>query len=496
MKSIFKTFTLIFCLALISVSCIKEELPVPKPIPTPETDRGQLVGILDSASYTCEEFADAINASPTFSYFGRMTGADNTLSDLLSSAITTLVNGRQPVLDLMFSKRVGLDKQLRRQWHIESYTFTYRSVDAMGNPITLAGRVTFPNNTVNNIIHEVSSLSLVSHQFLISQDWAPSNNLSLLSMRCLYNSAVIEPDYQGYGYDNLKHVHTVLSTNTMGRQMADCAMAAVALMNRHGVQLASDGIATNWGTSAGEPYAISFARYYDREASSVERATIPLKSTFANDGVLSFADLTVYQDEHPNIDLFYPQYVSAITALPTSVLHGYLSEQFFPEWMNTTMIEYNGMTASYLYWASRFVNAFTVLRPHMPDPSTVLPNMGMRLNADMLKDDGHINYESSKTQTFLQICREQMTFDDWTPQTEIYLGNEDEDSISPYASAYAKYLELRQRSDKVHWLIIDNSNSILRPYMNVHEVSSLESLLYMTLAPEPKDMRLIHREEL
>ena len=119
----------------------------------------------------------------------------------------------------------------------------------------------------------------------------------------------------------------------------------------------------------------------------------------------------------------------------------------------------------------------------------------MRLNAAMLNEDGHLNYDSPKTQAFMQICSEQMTYDDWIPQTEIYMANEDEDSVSPYYIAYAKYNMLRKNSDKVHWLVIDNANSVLRPYMNVHEVSSLESLLYMTLAPEPKDMRLIHREE-
>ncbi len=495
MKSILKSLTLISLVALLFASCIKDDLPIPNPNPTPEVGRGQLLGILDSTAYDCNGFADAINAAPMFSYFGRMTGSDNELSNLLSTGIATLVKGRQPVLDLMFSKRVGLDKQYRRQWQIESYTFTYRSVDPLGNPIDLAGRVTFPNNTVDGTIHEVSSLSLVSHQFLIMQNWAPSNTLSLLSMRCLYNSAVIEPDFQGYGFDNLKHVHTVLSTDVMGRQMADCAMAALELMKEHGVQLAADGYSTNWGTSAGEPYAMAFARYYDREASNRERAAIRLKSTFVNDGVLDFAELTAYQDTYSHIELFFPQYVSAITALPTSALHGYTADQFFPDWMNTTMIEYNGMTASYLYWASRFVNSFTVLKPHEPDPSTMLPHMGMRLNADMLNEDGHLNYDSPKTQAFMQICSEQMTYDDWIPQTEIYMANEDEDSVSPYYIAYAKYNMLRKNSDKVHWLVIDNANSVLRPYMNVHEVSSLESLLYMTLAPEPKDMRLIHREE-
>ena len=494
MKNLFKVFALCFFVALLSVSCIKDDLPIPHHNHTPEVNRGQLLGVLDSASYSCNAFADAINASPIFTFFNDQMGADNAVAGLLAPAVKTLVNGRQPVMDLMFARRLGRQRGTGRQWQIESYAFTYRSVDAKGDPITLGGRVTFPNNTVEGVTHEVSSLSLFSHQYIIFQDWAPSNNLTLMSMRCLYNSAVIEPDFQGYGYDNMKHVHTIFSTETMGRHLADCAMAAVELMKQHGVELATDGIVTNWGTSAGTPYALSFARYYDREATNVERSTLPLKSTMVNNGVLDFAALTVYQDENPELNISYHDYMTAINSMPSNVLHGYISNQFFPEWMNTTIIDYNGQKASYLYWSSRFVGSYT-LGPYEPDPSTVLPNMGMRLSSDMLKEDGHVNYESAKTQTFLQICREQMTFEDWIPQTEIYIANEDEDLVSPYDLAHDFYEKLRERSSRVHWLVIDNARSPLRAYLSVHYVSSYESLMYMTLAPEPKDMTLFHREE-
>ena len=496
MKNILKVLVICSFMALLSVSCSKDDSPkTQQPAPAPKMERGLLLGILDSAAYSCSGFADAVNASPIFSFFSEQMGNNNVVASLLAPAVKTLVVGRQPLMDVMFARRLGSGLTSGRQWQIESYAFTYSSVDANGDPITLCGRVTFPNNTVAGVTHEVSSLSLFSHQYIIFQDWAPSNSLSLMSVRCLYNSAVIEPDFQGYGYDNMKHVHTIFSTETMGRQLADCAMAAVELMKQHGVKLATDGIVTNWGTSAGTPYALSFARYYDREASHKERAALPLKSTMVNNGVLDFAALTVYQDQHPELDISYHDYMTAMNSMPNSVLHGYTAAQFFPEWMNSTIVDYNGQKASYLYWSSRFVSSYT-LAPYAPDPSKVLPNMGMRLSSDMLKADGHVNYESAKTQTFLQICREQMTFEDWIPQTEIYIANEDEDLVSPYDLAHDFYEKLRERSSHIHWLVIDNSMSPLRAYLSVHYVSSYESLMYMTLAPEPKDMRLFHREEL
>ena len=75
------------------------------------------------------------------------------------------------------------------------------------------------------------------------------------------------------------------------------------------------------------------------------------------------------------------------------------------------------------------------------------------------------------------------------------MGNEDEDSIVPYEPARQFYAMMSQRCNKMHWLVIDNSASPLRNYTNVHYAASIEALLYMSLAHEPKDMRVFHREE-
>ncbi|MBQ4376731.1 MAG: hypothetical protein II793_03450, partial [Bacteroidales bacterium] len=292
---------------------------------------GELVAVLDSASMTIEDFAEAVSTSPMITYAASEMGSE---AALLKKGLQSVLTARRPIMDAMFRKSLGRNGRGGRQWRLETYTFSYTSVTPTGESVVLSGRVTFPNNTVDGITHNLDSYTLYSHMFLFSNDWVPSNGFTLMSARALYNSAVIEPDEQGFGIDQGQHSMIYVSSNVRARQLADCISAARKIMKRHGVELSEKGYTTNWGDSFAAASALAYARYYDLYASKEERDAIRLKSTFAAHGPYNYDDLLLYKNDHPEFDgLLSIMSILSLSALNTHQLYGYSVEDFAPSWI-------------------------------------------------------------------------------------------------------------------------------------------------------------------
>lgn len=242
----------VVCLsALIFSACCKDEETKEKTKPltpttpeTPETLPSTLSHVMQSDFYTVEELSAVAAASPTFASF---IGSNNEMSQMLENLFTVFVKGHTQSIDSIFDATVGTDASGARQWCIESHSFVYSSVDVAGRPTLLSGRVSFPNNTVEGVGHQVSTLSLYSHQLITDNQQSPSSNFTVMGLRTLWNSAVIEPDYQGRGVDDGIHDYSTLTYHALARQMSDCIMAALEVMSQRGVRLADDGYTTNWG---------------------------------------------------------------------------------------------------------------------------------------------------------------------------------------------------------------------------------------------------------
>ncbi|MBQ7279823.1 MAG: hypothetical protein IJR13_03735, partial [Bacteroidales bacterium] len=226
--------TKIFQLAIISfavvmlASCSKNE--------DDKSDSSTWVKVVSSASYSPREFASAIVAG---NYMQSYVGGNSTVAGIANGIFAGYTAGHTYSLDTLYAKKqhVSLFKY-ERNWQIESHTFYYQSVSSLGQPIMLSGRVTFPN-TIAREGHEVQSLSLVSHYFL-DKDLVPGHSLSAYSLRAIFNSAVIEPDYQGYGVAE-GYPYCSFSFAAEAQQAADCIFAALEVMRQHGVTLAADG---------------------------------------------------------------------------------------------------------------------------------------------------------------------------------------------------------------------------------------------------------------
>ena len=464
----------------------EEEEVVVEPIVYPAG--GNLVMVIDSAAMTLDEFSTQVTSTPLMAY------ATYTLGDAattITNGLQSLVTARRPVLNALFAKNLGYDK--RNQWQIETYVFSYTSTTPTGEPVTLSGRVTFPNNTVDGVTHQLESYSLYSHQFVYSNTWAPSQGFSLMSMRALWNSAVIEPDEQGLGIDNGHHAVIYISSEVRGRQLADCAKAAREVMRRHGVELSADGYTTNWGDSFAACAAMGYARYYDLYASAEERAAMRLKSTFAANGPYIYDELLTYKNDHFDYNSVLTLMLFSLHALDSRQLRGYAPEDFAPAWLLDNKMEYNGKEYTMFYAASySFEDYITPYFEKYQDDGTLRHIVA----SDMLFDDGHFNYNNDKTKALLGILHEQSNFDGWRPATDIYMAHAEDDEVTPYSKVQDLYSDLSNRGggarQKMHWLDAKPYSTDLQQSMGIHNTISIEAMIWMVLAKEPKDMALFY----
>lgn len=469
----------------------QEEDTIPHPQPQPEV-RGYLVQVIDSAAMNIEDFAQQVSTSPLVDYADQFVSGSATL---IKPGLQGLVRARKPVMDALFLQSVGLDSRMRRQWDIESYVFSYRTTDATGAPIVLSGRVTFPNNTVAGTVHILDSYTLFTHQYVMGTDWVPSECFSMMSMRVLYNSAVIEPDGQGYGIDLHKHSVDFICFDSRARQLADCAMAAVELMRARGVELADNGYSTNWGSSLGAPVALAYARHYDNAASEQERAAIRLRSTYLGEGPLDYAAMLLYRDEHTEYQASLSSAFYGLGALTKEQLKGYEAEDFMPVWMSTSMVPFEGTGYSYFYAASHVIAGYNRYKQKIM-PDTLLVNT---LHEEMLDEDGHLDRYAPKTIALLEVLKEQGNYDNWQPQTDVYMAHAENDDQIPYTTVRSIYEKLQTTGatakKHMHWLRVPISTDPLINKVGSHYGVSIEAMLYMVLAYEPKDMAIFYSLE-
>ncbi|MBQ7280166.1 MAG: hypothetical protein IJR13_05540 [Bacteroidales bacterium] len=484
-------------LTLLLVGCKKEneiqEIALNDTTGAPiESATGQLVQIIDSTTYSVRELAQAITHSHVFEWADNFSSG---ITSVVTPVLSTLINARKPVMDALFATRVGLDKHYRSQYCIESYVFTFTTLSAAGKPIVLSGRITFPNNTVENITHTLDAYTLFSHQYVMGNDWVPSHSQSLMSARALYNEAVIEPDMQGYGATENEESVAFISANAGGRQMADCINAALTILKRRNVRLADNGYSTNWGSSLGATSALAFARYYDREASPDLRKAVRLRSSYISEGPLDMAGMIEFQDANPSYKTATVTFICALDALNDEQMMGHTCSDFLSKYMCTTMVEFRGKQYPYYYAEShKFPNYNDYKQKDSPDTLFV-----RYLNENLYNSDLHLKKESQTVQDLLTIMRQQAQYLDWQPTTELYFSHAIEDETLPYQLSRDVYEQILSQSgsgsNNMHWLDIPTKRSILakNEAIGPHHGVAVEAMLYMVLAREPKDMYIFYK---
>lgn len=253
-----------------------------------------LVDVTDSTCYQAEEFAQAIIDWPMIGYAGE------TMTKLMDKTVKLAVNSRVPLMDKLFAQRDGTASDGARQWQLQRYVFTYKSVSGItGNDTVLVGSVVFPNNTIGRP-HEIDMLTLYHHQAYFFDSWLPSNSLTMMAIHALHNSAVIEPDAQGAEDSIAKLIVSNLQGDRTCLQMADCVLAALEVMRDHGVTPASGCYSNNWGTSLGAVAATGFAQYMENDAPEDLQRLVNLRASYIGEGPTQLSHVSGFENALAN----------------------------------------------------------------------------------------------------------------------------------------------------------------------------------------------------
>lgn len=459
-----------------------------------------LESVLREEKYSPDEFLRHLG-SPSM---GAMLDTTEPLSSLginnLAHALASVKLGAHlPHLDSLFAAEVGTEADGSRRWRFESYTFTYKSVTSYGQSVVMSGRVTFPNNVVDGTGHEVSTLTLHSHQDLLFSDCAPSENLMFMPMRAMYNSAVIEPDFQHCGINNTKIADGTGSPKALTRQLVDCAIAALEVMHQHGVKLAPNGHTTNWGTSKNFAVPIGFAKYYETEAPQWLRDAIRLGATFAGEGAFDLGETMPYFFKHPeyySVGLYFMCYVYGLTA---SQLGGYGPTDIMSPWLASNIHHIGDKD----YTLSDAIS-LGLIRVFTLEPDPRLPEITSTdqiLAPDVLTADGLMDESNPKVQAILRGLSEEGDVYDWVPTLPIYFAHCPFDRVLPYSDARQAYLRFsnQETNPAIHWIDVPYPEALVESADQLHVVAlhafvSFFMHLYMSCVEEPADMAKIYRQ--
>lgn len=255
-------------------------------------------GLLDSISksevYTPEQFAQALANSPIFTSYKDQMGD---FYRVMEPVFKLQVNARVPKMDALFEQEVGKSKSGQPQWAVESYVFSYKTTTPEGNDTTFVGRVTFPNNTVEGVNHEVTSITLHSHQATYDIAWLPSKSPSMMTLHSLHNSVVVEPDFYEIDGTLMQVIRAYINGDNLAKMAYDCIEAALDIMHQHGVHLSADAYMNNWGSSLGMPATMGVCTYYEDKASEGLKKKIRLNETFAGEGITQVSQVHMYTED-------------------------------------------------------------------------------------------------------------------------------------------------------------------------------------------------------
>ena len=428
--------------------------------------------VLSMESYSPDDFCDRVHSNK---FMQNQLGDNEIANTIFSGAIKTLVELRKPQMDKTFAKQSANNSG----WQVQTCTFSYESVSVSGKPITLSGRITFPN-AKDGSGHKVKSLSLYVHYFL-DKDVVPSLSLSPVDLRYLFDSAVIEPDLEGYGTSE-DRPYCGFSMLAQARQTADCMLAAIEILKDNGVELIEGGHTTGWGYSLGGPIVLEFARYYDKQLSASQRKKIILTSVYSGGGPYlldrMIQILNVDKNLYARTLRYLPHFLSSI---PEEQLGGYQLRDFFPTWMHETKVTIDGETMSF------FESVVNNKSFGGSWPSELGLNQDVLYNhfaADMFTAESSLDLSHPKTVALLNAIKKQFDWADWTPSADIYLTHDPNDKNIPYQQTQELYEQLKP-SGRVFWR--KTSAGPLGLIWEAHPASTLMACIYAILYEEPQE---------
>ena len=431
---------------------------------------GYLVSVTDSIAFNS---ADSFNE-----YIG------GTLLDLgaevSGKAVAALFNDAK-ILKLI--KKMN-QEQGNHDFRFEKFNFTYNSKDNAGKDIVLSGCVIFPNTPSGNIKHELDGVTLFHPYWLNVKKCATIVGSPIMS-RAAYNQAVVIPDFQGYGLTEENFHHPFLEYGVLARQSIDCELAALELLENHGLALKEDYITYNMGMSKGAPVAMRTLEMVQNTEPESIRRKLNIKSTYCCTGPYDpMGLLEAFNSEGTGTNCWMGVMLisSAYYAYPDK-FQGYAIEDFFTEDFNNARFndgvrEYNivDLVESRLTGEAPLNELFTAYG---------LTSVRRILSPSFFNDNGSFNYDNELFSILTGILKSNNTATGWDPVTTVLVEHSTDDDFVNYDVSMKAFEDLKSLEHGG-----DNENVHQNTYrLFDHNTMSGLSIVRMILMEDPAESK-------
>lgn len=321
------------------------------------------------------------------------------------------------------------------EWTCDTINMGYTSVDGLGNPIRLSGRLSLPR--INGEYVDIKGVLLNCHPTSVGQI-VP---LCSLKARTADGLAVIEPDYIGFGISANKP-QTYLCQKLIARQCVDMIPAALKLMQQRGVTMEK-----GWGTyvvgySQGGGNALAVGRHIEVESDADLRKLINLKKVMCGAGPYDPMATFNYWLEHDRLSmsLVLPMVVKGMMEGHPDIMKGIKLKEYFSEaYISTGVIdEVDNNTLN----MKRMMTLDT--EPALADANLGLSGIGLYwmqfskiMSATCADPNSHIRQA-------LEQCLKAEIVNDWKPSVPVEIYSAPNDNVIPFTvNAQATYDKLK-----------------------------------------------------
>lgn len=160
------------------------------------------------------------------------------------------------------------------------YNFTYPTLDTHGQRLTLSGCVAVP--VAPDVVKPTHIV--LSNMFTLTADReSPTNSLGIMPGLIADNCVVVQADYDGFGVA-ADRAATPLSLKSCGRQVTDCLIAALKILEDRHIPLAENWYTWNIGASLGGGVTLAVHRYIETELPQDEAEKLRLKWSYCASG--------------------------------------------------------------------------------------------------------------------------------------------------------------------------------------------------------------------
>lgn len=429
---------------------------------------GYLIGVTDSIAF---------NSADSFNEYigGTLPEFDLEVS---RKTIASLVNDAK-LLKLI---KDMYQEQGNSDFRFEKYNFTYNSKDNVGKDIELSGCVIFPNTPSGNIRHELDGVTLFHPYWLTLKNCATIAGSPVMA-RAVYNQAVVIPDFQGYGLTEENCHHPFLEYGILARQSIDCELAALELLENHGLVLRKDYGTYNMGMSKGAPVAMRTLEMAQNTEPESIRKKLNIKSTYCGTGPydpMGLLEKFNSEGAGSNCWMGVMLITSAFYANP-SKFQGYAIDDFFSEDFNKAKVNDGirdnnivDIVESRLTGETRLNELLTAFD---------LTSIKRILNPSFFRADGSFNYDNELFLILSEILKSNNTAEGWDPETPVLIEHSIDDDFVNYDVSMSSYENLKSLEHGG-----DNENVRQNTYHLLdHNTMSSLSIVRMVLMEDPAE---------